>query len=231
MEKINLSDRLSAVADFVKKGEPILDIGSDHAYLPIYLVQQNLVPSAIAGEVVQGPYEKAIQQVALNQLEDQISIRLGNGFEVLKQVEEVGTTFICGMGGILISQIIEDGQIDHKISTNTRLVLQPNNNEISVRKKLQHHHFKIIFETIVEENKKLYEIIVAEPSEDSISYTEEELIFGPILLTERLPMFIKKWQKELDKNESILNQLEPSKNTEKIKEIETKIQQIKRVIT
>lgn len=229
MAYINLSKRLTAAADFVIPGKKILDIGSDHSYVPIYLVQQEIVPGAVAGEVAQGPYTKALEQVAMHQLEEKIDVRFGNGFEVLKEDEEVGTIFICGMGGLLISDIINEGLKDNKISKSAKLVLQPNNAEKELRNVLVDNQFKISAETIVEENNKIYEVVVAEYTEEKVNYTDIEFIFGPEQLKERSPLFLKKWRLTLEKNERILKQLENTKNIEK-KNLRKKNQQIEKVI-
>lgn len=230
MSYINLSKRLNAAADFAIPGKKILDIGSDHSYLPIYLVQQEVVPSAVAGEVVQGPYTKALEQVTMHQLEKKIDVRFGDGFEVLEETEEVGTIFICGMGGLLISDIINEGLKDNKISKSAQLVLQPNNAEKELRNVLVDNQFKISSETIIEENNKIYEVIVAEYTEEKVNYTDIEFIFGPEQLKERSSLFLKKWRLTLEKNERILKQLENTKNTEKIEELRKKNQQIEKVI-
>lgn len=231
MEKITLSKRLNRVAEFVRKDQPIADIGSDHAYLPIYLVQNNIVPSAIAGEVVEGPYQKAVEQVKLHNLEEQIATRFGNGLEVLKPDDEMGTIFICGMGGTLISNILAKGAERGKLPKSARLVLQPNNGEKNLRTFLQNNHYQIIHENILKENNKIYEIIVAEVAEEKVFYSEEEMLFGPFLLKEKNDIFKEKWTMEIDKYEKILRQVEQSKNEAKELEFKQIIQTIKRVIT
>lgn len=228
---IKLSKRLKTAADFVKPQKKILDIGSDHAYLPLYLVQQEVIPEAIAGEVAKGPYNKAMEQVTVHQLEDQIDVRFGDGFEVLRVEEKVGTIFICGMGGLLISEIIKDGLKKNKIPRSARLVLQANNAERDLRYLLMDNQFRIIEETIIEENNKIYEVIVAEYIEEKMTYSDLELNFGPKLLEERSALFIQKWYQTLETNQRILKQLENTKNFEKIQELTKKNQQIEKVIS
>lgn len=230
MLKIELSKRLSNVAEFTKKGEPILDVGSDHAYLPIYLIQNNLVSKAIAGEVVAGPFKHAQQTVSSYTLEDKIDVRLGDGLNVLHEKETVGTIFICGMGGLLISEILKDGKKHNKLPINARLVLQPNSAESKLREYLIQERYEIIEEAIVKENNKYYEIIVAEFVDKEVTYSEEEIFFGPKLFRTRTPIFIEKWQAELAKNQTVYQQVQKSNNEEKIEEFEKIIKRIKRVI-
>lgn len=230
MEKIELSKRLKKAAEFVRSGEILLDIGSDHAQLPIYLVEKKIVPAAIAGEVAQLPYENAKEQVHIYGLTEKISTRLGSGFDVLTDEEEIGTAVVCGMGGLLIGEIIEKGIQDYKIGEDTRLVLQPNNNQSFLRNLLMTHQFKIIDETIVKENQKYNEIIVAKKTKEPVSYSEEELRFGPILLKKKPTEFLEKWQERYEHNQVILENLVKEKHQEKIRELTHLTEQIRKVI-
>lgn len=229
MEKVELSKRLKKVASFVKEDEIILDIGSDHAYLPIYLVQEGKVSKAIAGEVVAGPFAKAQEEIHRYDLSDHISTRLASGFDVIESNEEMGTVFICGMGGLLISEILEAGLKGDKIGPGTRLVLQPNNKEIDLRKLLMRANYKIIDEAMIKENEKFYEIIVAEKSEHKIGYTVEELTFGPYLMREQSAEFKEKWQGIYQNNQKIMKQLDQEEHKEKrmtLKAINEKIEKV-----
>lgn len=230
MEKIRGSERLKKIADYAIEGGTILDIGSDHAYLPIYLVKEELVSQAIAGEVVEGPYEKAKKEVANQALTNKISVRLGNGFEVLKKNESINTVFICGMGGLLISEIIEKGEKQNKIPKNSRLVLQANNKEKELRVNLSHWNFQIIEESIVKENNKFYEIMVVKKVENQPIYSKEEFSYGPILLKEKNSIFQEKWQKIIDKNKEILENLDKNKHLQEINKLREKNKEIRKVV-
>lgn len=231
MEKLQLSNRLKTVSQFVKKSEKVADIGSDHAYLPIYLIQHRLIPAAIAGEVVEGPFQNAKKKVKNYQLEDKISVRFGNGLHILNEEDEIGTVTICGMGGLLIANILNEGISKQILSKSTRLVLQPNNAEKDLRLFLQINQYEIIKEAIVEEHNKIYEVIVAEYKSEKIKYSEDELTFGPLLLKKKTSTFYKKWGTELGIHEDILEQLRNTKNIKKIEAIQEKIHQIKKVLT
>lgn len=230
MERIELSKRLRQVAEYVKPNETMLDIGSDHAHLPIYLVKKNRVPAAIAGEVARQPYKHAKEQIALHGLTDKISIRLGSGFDVLKSDEKVSTTTICGMGGLLIADIIKKGLQDNKITQGVRLVLQPNNNEPALRKILMDQNFVIDKEIMVKENKKYYEIIVAKKQNQKNQYTEEDLIFGPVFLQEKPTSFLEKWKEKYEHNQMILKKIDKQKHQDKFHELTRLTKQIEKVI-
>lgn len=230
MGNIELSNRLKQASAFVVKNKTAIDIGSDHAYLPIYLVQNDFVDHAIAGEVVKGPFLNAKNKVEEFNLSNRINVRMGNGLEVINERDEIGTVFICGMGGALISDIIKKGLEQGNLPTEARLVLQPNNAEESVRTILKNNNYKIIDEAILQENAKIYEIIVAEFHGSEMPYTMDELYFGPVLLKEKSKTFMTKWQKEIDKINQILLQLEHSNNLEKKEAFTQKMNRIEKVI-
>ena len=106
---IELGERLTKVASFVPKDSKVCDVGSDHAYLPVYLIQNNQITSAIAGEVVEGPLLSAKQTVRDYRMEDRIEVRFGDGLQILSKEDEITAVTICGMGGELISRILEAG--------------------------------------------------------------------------------------------------------------------------
>ena len=154
MEFTKLSNRLDLVASFVPAGARLLDVGSDHAYLPIALVQEGKIEAAIAGEVVEGPYQSALQNVADNGLEDKIEVRLANGLAAFEPTDSISCITIAGMGGRLIADILAAGL--EKLAGVSRLVLQPNNREDELRAWLVDHDFRIVDEAILEENEKFY---------------------------------------------------------------------------
>ena len=220
-----LSRRLEAVASYVPQGARLADVGSDHAYLPLFLVEQGRIDFAIAGEVVQGPYQSALQNVEQAGQSDKISVRLANGLAAVELDDQVSTVTIAGMGGRLIAEILEDGK--DKLGSVERLVLQPNNREDDVRRWLLAHDFQLVAEEILEENDKIYEILVAEKG--NVGLTADQLRFGPYLLEEQSATFQKKWLKELDKLTYALEQV-PLERLADRSAISQKIQQIQEVL-
>ena len=220
-----ISKRLETVASFVPQGAVLLDVGSDHAYLPIELVEKGHIERAIAGEVVEGPYQSAVKNVESYGLTEKIQVRLANGLVAFEEADQVSIITIAGMGGRLIATILEDG-LD-KLATVERLILQPNNREDELRSWLQDHDFQIIAESILEEAGKFYEIIVAEAGEMKLSATGVR--FGPFLSKEVNSVFIQKWQKEAAKLEFALSQI-PENNQEERQVLADKIQAIMEVL-
>lgn len=229
---IELGERLTRVASFVLNESKVCDVGSDHAYLPVYLIQKDQITCAIAGEVVEGPYLSAKQTVRDYRMENRIEVRLGDGLQILSKEDEVTAVTICGMGGELISRILEAGYNGGHLNGRERLILQPNVAEHFVREWLMNHSYHIVEETVVEDNHRLYEIIVAEPVDKRVEYTELELKYGPILLKESSELSVAKWNRMNRKNKEILEQLQKSKTPqhEKIEQFEKAFNELQGVI-
>ena len=233
MNSEKLSPRLDHVAQLIKQygSQPIrlVDIGSDHAYLPCHLVLNHAVSFAIAGEVVEGPYQSAVKEVQQQNLTHKIKVRKGNGLEVVDLEDEINVIAICGMGGILIRNILEAGL--EVIKENTVLVLQPNMAESQLRDWLSRHHFIIRNERIVEDNDRMYEIIVAEfVSKQQQILSRRQRMFGPFNLREKSDAFVKKWQYELQSQRKIYASMKQGLGdtpNPKVSEMENHIQMIK----
>ncbi|WP_167627956.1 tRNA (adenine(22)-N(1))-methyltransferase [Listeria valentina] len=232
MNEQKLSKRLEKVAHFIKPQSRIADIGSDHAYLPCYAVLQGFASFAIAGEIADGPFHSAQDQVEKTGLLAQISVRKGDGLQVLERSDEIDTVVIAGMGGPLIASILEsDGE---KLAGVSRLILQPNIAANRIREWGVRHQFKIVAEEILEEDRKIYEILVLERSQAPVSYSEDELFFGPFLLKEKNAAFRSKWQHEQDTwkkiTENIEKQGKTSENELKLTELRAQIKRVEDVL-
>jgi len=234
MNTEKLSQRLEAVANYIPKGSHLADIGSDHAYLPCYAVKKGLIPFAIAGEVVEGPYQSAKRQVRMEGLDEQIIVRKGDGLEVINP-GEIDCITIAGMGGALIASILEEGK--NKLESTKRLILQPNIGANSIRQWLLENGWELIAEEILEEDDKIYEILVAEKGDPFKPYKElhKELLLGPFLNIQYTAVFKKKWRNELDNWQRILKQLEKAADSEetrlKKKELIEKITMVEEVLS
>ncbi|PWA12455.1 tRNA (adenine(22)-N(1))-methyltransferase TrmK [Pueribacillus theae] len=234
MNEKKLSQRLECVASFLLPGKRLADIGSDHAYLPCYAYLKGVVPFAIAGEVNEGPFLSAKELVNKLGLSDYISVRLGNGLSVVEN-GEVQQITIAGMGGGLIRSILEKGKT--KLNHAERLILQPNVAADNVRRWLYNNHWKLIHEEILEEDKKIYEVLVAEPGKWKVDREniEKTMMFGPYLLKDKNEAFQKKWQIELEKSEFILANLNNAARSDELarkkNEVFKQIKLIKEVLS
>ena len=192
-----LSKRLQAVYQMVDKNTRVADIGSDHAYLPVELVETGMVQYAIAGEVAKGPMSRSQADVKKFGLSDQIDVRLGDGLAVIKENDQIDTVVIAGMGGILIQDILSRATAE-ELSHVENLILQPNIGEPLVRHWLVEHDFEIVDEDILEEDHHDYEIIKAKKVNKAQNLTEAQFLMGPILMQKKTPAFIAKWNRKLN---------------------------------
>lgn len=194
MNQEQLSKRLQAVAALVPKGAVFADIGTDHAYLPLYLLKTEHISRAIGSEIAQGPFDNAVAN-SRAQGETRLDMRLGDGVQTLTSADDIDVISINGMGGKTIVNILAEGW-KRGIIPVSDLLLQPNTDEWYVRFWLTQHGYAIVSETIVEENGVSYEIIAAHYDEKVPVYTREEILYGPFLLKERTLLFIDKYQKQ-----------------------------------
>lgn len=225
---IKLSKRLQRIADYITPNNRIADIGSDHALLPVYLLQSGRCPSAIAGELNDGPYQAARRQASDANVTDRLQVRQGNGLSVLN-AGEADTVTIAGMGGSLIREILEAGHAAGKLEGVKELVLQPNVGEDAVRLWLREKGWYLAAESILEEDGKIYEVLHAKLTPEAESLNEklydgsflpvpreqsikEVLLIrmGPHLLREPNETLIEKWNLEIQKLERICRQLDVS---------------------
>ena len=150
-----LPDRLKAVAALIPECEFLSDIGTDHAYIPIYAVKNKKARLAAAADIVDGPLKIASANIKSYNLSDKISVVKSNGLENIPPSDVI---VIAGMGGTLIGEILKK-HIQKAYSTDT-LILQPMTCAYDLRKELHRLGFKIIKETIAKDSKKLYNIMV-----------------------------------------------------------------------
>lgn len=216
VNELQLSKRLQTVVSFIPKGSVLADIGSDHAYLPCYAYLHGYITKAVAGEVADGPFLSAKQQVEKCGLSHVISVRKGDGLQVVAP-NEVDCVTITGMGGTLISNILEAGK--EKLTSVQRLILQPNVGAHIVRKWLLDNEWELIDERILEEDGQTYEVLVAERGDPYRPYTQlrVELLLGPFLLKERNEVFEKKWAMEMKHWQNVIEQLKYAKTEEAVK--------------
>jgi tRNA (adenine22-N1)-methyltransferase len=205
-----LSLRLERVAAHVPVGARLADIGSDHGYLPVALLRRGLISAAVAGEVALTPFRAAQRTVRENELQAHISVRQANGLAAIKPDDGITAVSICGMGGETIRDILDAGKAH--LSGDERLILQPNGGEQPLRHWLMEHGYRILSEEVLHENRFDYEIIVAE-GDGPVSYTDQQLYFGPVQMQTRSPAFIRKWQHRLRLKQKTLTRLAQARQT------------------
>ncbi|NLC94291.1 MAG: hypothetical protein GX676_01210 [Bacilli bacterium] len=202
---MKISQRLSQIAKFVHPYRAIVDIGTDHALLPIYLLHQNIIDTCIATDNKKGPLSKARDNLQKYHLLDNVQLRLGDGLNPLTPNDQLDCIIIAGMGGLLIVDILDKGKA--LLKYNKRLILQPNQHLEEVRLWLSNNYYEIIEETIIKEDGIYYEIICAERSDIIVTYNEVELKFGPKLLQANNMLFYEKWDSLLKLKQEIINKI------------------------
>ena len=229
---MQLSKRLQAVANLVSKGNRVADIGCDHAYISIYLAENSISPHIIAMDINQGPVNRAKENIIKSGLKHQIEIRRSDGLAELKQ-GEADTLLIAGMGGALMTQILNEKP--ELVGGVRELILQPQSEISKVRRMLTQKDFYIIKEEMLAEEGKYYVMMKAVPlsgMENMRSYRltkEEHYVYGRLLLESRQPILRQFLEWELKRNKTILESLskETTGNTMKRrKEIGDKIRLI-----
>ena len=171
---ITLDKRLSAVAALVRQGSRLADIGTDHAYLPVHLVQSGVCPSAIASDIGAGPLDAARRTVTENQLTSEIALRLGNGLATVS-AEEVEDIAIAGMGGETIVAILEAAPWVKE--SRLRLILQPMTRAEDLRRWLLHNGFSVLEEHLITDGRHLYPVLAAEYTAATVC-EDDVLIYG-----------------------------------------------------
>ncbi|AKS67011.1 tRNA (adenine(22)-N(1))-methyltransferase [Staphylococcus coagulans] len=222
---IPINKRLKKVSEYVT-GDVLADIGSDHAFLPMFCIENGLIDHAIAGEVIKGPYQSAVKSVQLHGYQSKIDVRLGDGLTILTENDKIDTVAICGMGGPLIARILKEGAA--YIQNQPRLVLQSNIQSQPIREFLQNNGYQITTETLMKERAHIYEIIVADPGKMQLS--ERDLKFGPFLHPSPNDLFIEKWERELEALSDIKKNLNPEKHKQRWNEINNLESDIKEVL-
>ena len=200
---VKLSKRLQAVADMVTIGNRLADVGTDHGYIPIYLVANHKIPCAIAMDINKGPLLRAKEHIEAEKLEDYIVTRQSDGLQSLSQCE-VDSIVIAGMGGGLIMKILEEGIT--RAEAVKELILQPQSDVEQVRRYLYAHGFTIVKNEIVFEDGKYYFVIKSVPKSCDKNPIDVYYRYGESLIRENNPVL----RAYLEKEQRVYHQIETS---------------------
>lgn len=196
------SSRLFEISQMIKPGLPIADIGSDHARLPIFLMENELIPWAIATELGDGPYNRMKRALYAAGLPERIDARQGDGLQVL-QTGEVGGVVIAGMGGDLISFLLSRDWA--KSESFAYYLLQPMSRAGVLRQTLADRGWPLVDEVLIKDNGQYYVIIHTCPGREAYELNELEQELGPIVLRQENPLkndylthYLNKYKKVYD---------------------------------
>lgn len=227
MRSVTLSERLRTAAHMVTAGNVVCDVGCDHGFLPIYLVQQGISPRVLAMDLREGPLRAAREHVVVYGLESRIETRLSDGLHNYEKGE--ADTLVCaGMGGGLMMRILAKDR--EKTVSFRELVLQPQSEIEKFRRFLREGGYSVLDEEILEEDGKFYQVIRAAGGGNTDGHaqarmedapaatggctgvTDEELCkledrYGPVLLRKKTPAFSSFLEREASVYEEILTNL------------------------
>lgn len=211
---MELSKRLNWILGKVDKCETIIDVGTDHGYIPIRLIKDNIASKVIASDINKDPLEKARINASLDGVVEKVDLRLGGGLKPLKS-KEVQGIIIAGMGGNLIRDILE-ADLD-KVKDVDYLILQPAQNPEVLREYLYTNEYEILDEDICLDEGKYYELFKVKYKKNNI--TKLENIFyeiSPVMLKKKTEILKRYIEDKVEKNNKILNFI--NEDTEHAKE-------------
>lgn len=226
---MKIAERLKVTADKVKPGSFAADIGTDHAYIPIYIIKTGICDKAIATDVRTGPLERAKTNVRMYGLENNIELKQGWGLEPV-YYDNIDCAILAGMGGYLICNILM--RCRQKADKIDYFVLQPMQFTGVIRKYLYCNGFRIYDESLVKENNKIFEIIAAEHGHDNI---DNEIYYdiGKSLIDKKDPLLGEFIQKKMDEINCILEKINPAKSDngyKKIQECRMKLDEYEKIL-
>lgn len=209
-----LSRRMQAAADLVSEGSRVCDVGCDHGYVSIYLIQSGKSPGVLAMDINEGPLLRAKEHVRKYHVEDYITLRLSDGLCAYRK-GEADTLLCAGMGGRLMMEILEKDR--DKTGDFGELVLQPQSEIPLFRKFLRENGYIFIEETMILEEGKFYPLMKVRKSpqaEENLSEKDGqerislEDMLGPLLLRERNPVLYQFVRREISLKREILSHIE-----------------------
>ena len=199
---IELDERLEMAASMTDKCELMADIGSDHAYLPVSLLQRGIVKRAIVTDLREGPLANSRRTAVRYALEESITFSKGSGFNALEGFDRPDVIAVCGMGGELIRSFIEERA---DIASASVLVLQPMNNEGMLEMFLRRSGYRIDDQAVATDGIHFYRCMkavftgVKEPDPDMA-----DCEFPPCLISKKDPVMRSYMLKKLDTQKKIL---------------------------
>lgn len=201
------------VAEMVDECDVLADIGTDHGYLPIYLIKKNVIKKAIAADISRGSCDKAYHNALLYNMDSIIDVRCGNGLEVIASDEHIDCIVISGTGGLLAINILKSNE--NAVKEASQLILQPQRDIDKVRRYIHSIGFKIENENMITEKSKYYTVIKATKGREY--YSDLENCFGKILIERKSPILREFAEKEQNKIQNVLKKMMNNNKTEDVK--------------
>ncbi len=209
---MELKGRLAAIASKVPKCETLFDIGTDHAYLPIFLIQEHICNHAVACDVRSGPLRIAKKNIAKHGFQNNIDIVLSDGLSSVAPTKR-DVIVIAGMGGMLIADILDASK--DKVDSAACIILQANTAIVTLREWLYSNSFEISDETLCKEDRRIYNIIIAKlaPGNDATSNNKKcskDFFVGQKLIDNANPLAEEYFERMIRKYQKVARGLEKS---------------------
>lgn len=229
---MQISNRLNKIISFIEKEDKVADIGTDHGFVPNFIVNENISNYVISSDISENSLKKSIELTLEYNNCDKIQNRVGPGLKVL-EASEVDVAIIAGMGGLLISDIIKDS-LDIAINLK-KLILQPMQAKRDLRIFLYEKGFEIIDEAIIYEDKKYFEIIVTKYTGENKKISDEIFFDIPEIPYKRKDAIMKSYlENRIEYNTLLIENLKKSsdfnKVCKKIKDLEIFVNKCKELL-
>lgn len=195
MNAIKLSFRLSAIAGQVPADARVADVGTDHGYIPVWLIKNGIVQRVTATDIGRGPLERAVETAREAGVTQGIRFALCDGLGDIAP-EEAEVVIIAGMGGGTIAGILSRAPWTRDCK---KLILQPMTKPELLRQWLLENGYVIIDERLVKDSGKIYCVISAKGGSSNESYRPHEMVISPILAEKRDPLLMDYLEEQLKK--------------------------------
>ncbi|MBQ2725177.1 MAG: SAM-dependent methyltransferase [Clostridia bacterium] len=193
-----LDPRLACAASMVRQGAVIADIGTDHAYIPVYLTLAGISPCAIAADINKGPLERARMNAEKYGAADRIRFALADGLRGIEpEKENVKDIVICGMGGELIARIVTES--DYTKNPDVHLILQPMTCPDDLRRELSAAGYAVLDENLCESAGRIYTCILAAYTGEAYELSPAEMLLGPVNIAKRDGLFLRYLEREINR--------------------------------
>lgn len=210
---VNLDIRLKAVYNMAEKCDTFLDVGSDHGYLPLHLIKNNIINKAVVSDINEGPLNNAKENFEMHKMRDKAKFILTGGLRDI-DTTDIDAVSICGMGGELMINILEEDKI--KAKGFDYLIVQPMNSVNLLRKYLYENGYRVIKEDLVRDKHHFYNILKVIPEKDERKFDEIFFDLGFGLFEEGNKNFIDYIDYKIRVNKKIIENCK-SKNSQNAK--------------
>ncbi len=201
---MKLSKRLVTVTSMVTKGNRVADVGCDHGFVPIFLVESGISPSALAADVRPGPLSRAKEHIREHGLEEKIQTKLSDGLSNIRP-GEADSLIMSGIGGILMIRLLSDNCETAK--SFQELILSPQSELADVRRYLVANGYFIEYEHILCDDGKFYFIFHVVVQKDERDWSDDEYHYGKEICAEDLDTFLAYLEREKRQYEQIFEKM------------------------